>query len=285
MRNIYNVKQIDGNLYMITEKPTESAPGVNMYLVVGKDKALLFDSGFGVVDTLRKEVEKITDKPVFCVLGHGHPDHAGAAELFDEIYMNERDKEILPVSLSYDRRMNDVFQRDGIEPELFEYAKEHIVDPGGENFKFKNIEQGDIVEVGDEIFEVFAIPGHTNGSIALVNKNNKYALISDAAGKRTALVNLPKEKRVGLLAYRDGLKRILEAIRPETKLWSGHSEEPMPHSILMDMENACSEILDGKVENDVVSTSHFAKRQAAAGKKMTEHASGDVLLVYDANLL
>ncbi len=285
MINIYKQKKISDNLIMITESPGTDDKGVNMYVVLGEDKTLLFDSGFGVVDTLRKEIEKLSHKPIVCVLGHGHPDHAGAAGLFDTVYMNERDEVLLPISLSYERRMEDVFGHGTADEALFEYARTHIVDPGGKGFTYKNIEAGDTLSIGNADFEVFAVPGHTQGSIILLNRTANYALISDAAGPRTALVNLPDGKRVGLTAYRNGLSKFLSAINEDTVLWSGHSNEPMPQAILKDMEKACTQVLNGEIANDRLSCSHFARRQAASGKKMTEHDCGCVTLVYDANLL
>ena len=291
MRNIYEIENVGGNVYRITECMTPGDHGVNSFFAVGAEKALLFDSGFGVVDTLREELGKLTDKPVICVVGHGHPDHAGAAELFDEVYMNERDEPLLPVSLSYERRMGDVFGGHGpggpkeIDMELKAYAEEHIVDPGGKNFKYKNVDAGDSFDIGGDVFKVFALPGHTQGSIALLNREKNYAFISDCIGRRTALVTLPPEMRVGITAYRDGLQSFKENINDETVFWYGHSREPQPHVFMDDTLLALDEILAGNTENDVRSESHFAKRQAAAGKLMTEHQAGTVTIVYDANLI
>lgn len=291
MRNVYEIKNVGGNVFCITECTEPNGPGVNCFFAIGTEKALLFDSGFGVVDTLRTELEKLTDLPILCVVGHGHPDHAGAAELFDEVYMNHRDEPLLPVSLSYERRMDDVFGSRGpggprqIDEELKAYAEQHIVDPGGKNFKYNDMDQGDIFDIGGDRLEVFALPGHTQGSVALLNREKNYALISDCIGPRTALVTLPPEKRIGLIAYRDGLTRFLEQVNDETIFWYGHSREPQEHCYLKDSIVALNEILDGKTENDVRSESHFAKRQAAAGKCMTEHVFGSVRIVYDANLL
>jgi glyoxylase-like metal-dependent hydrolase (beta-lactamase superfamily II) len=282
--NVYYTKKLGEGRYLITEKHSPDAPGgVNIGLVIGENKAAVIDSGFGVTDTLRSYIEKITDKPLICLVAHGHPDHAGAAALFDEVYMNERDEVLLPVSLSYDRRMGDVFGRPGYDEGLYEYCKEHIVD--GTGFTYKNMDEGDVFDLGNVKLEVIAVPGHTQGSVVLLNRAENYAYISDAVGKRNALVNLPPEKRVGLTAYRDGLRRLLSEINDETELYYGHSTELFPHSYIKDMEQAVSEVLDGKTENDTPSVSHFAKRATASNKKMMEHTCGDVILVYDANTL
>lgn len=280
----YVKKQLGERHYLITERRSEDdRHGVNIGLVIGENRAAVIDSGFGVTDTLRSFIEEITDKPLICLVAHGHPDHAGAAALFDEVYMNCRDEPLLPVSLSYERRMGDVFGRPGYDEEFYEYCKEHIVD--GSRFTYQNMDDGDVFDLGGTILEVIAVPGHTQGSVVLLNRKENYIYISDAVGQRTALVTLPKEKRVGLLAYRDGLRRLLSVMNDETELYYGHSAELFPHSYVRDMERACTEVLDGKTEHDVVSNSPFVKRASAAGKKMTEHICGGVTLVYDANTL
>lgn len=281
MKEIYQVKELCSGLYGIKEQYGAQG-GVMMYLVVGQEKAALIDSGFGVVDTLRALVEQITDKPVICLVAHGHPDHVGAAALFDEIYMNQRDEELLPVSLSYDRRMGDVFGHYEDE-ELRAYCDSHIVMP--EKLNYKNIDHGAKIDLGGTVLEAFALPGHTQGSLAFYNEKENYALTSDGFSHRTALVTLPPEKRVGIQAYRDGLSRFLEAINEDTLLYWGHSDQPMPHELPQDMLRACNEVLDGQTQQDVVSSSHFARRASASGKKMCEHTCGSVLLVYDANTL
>ena len=60
----------------------------NMYLLEGKEKALLLDTGYGA-GNLRAFVEKLTDKPVIVANTHYHPDHAAGNGEFEEAYMSE----------------------------------------------------------------------------------------------------------------------------------------------------------------------------------------------------
>ncbi len=284
MKQIYTATEVLPNVFRITEAYSPDSPAVNMYLVRGSQQSLLLDTGFGVADTLRSFVEELTDKPIICVVAHGHPDHAGAAGLFDTVYMNHRDEGLLPVALSYERRMGDVFGDAQVsDPELKAYCEAHIVP--AESFHYVDLEDGAVISLGDVIFDVLAIPGHTNGSLALVEREKRYALVSDAFSFRTALVSLPPEKRVGITAYRDGLQRFLGAITPETKLFWGHQDGFVEHCIPEDMLKACNEVLDGHTEQDRPSVSRFAKRNSASSKKMMEHPCGSVTLVYDANTL
>ncbi len=282
MKEVYTARKLCEGLLSIAEQHSPEGMMVMMYLVEGTKKAVLIDCGFGVTDTLRTFVESLSDKPVACYIAHGHPDHAGAAALFDEIYMSEKDEPLLPISLSYERRMGDVFGRGG-NSEHEAYCREHIV--MCDKLTYVDIGHGTVIDLGNKKLEVFAIPGHTQGSLAFFNREENYALTSDAFSTRTALVTLPKEKRVGIEAYRDGLERFLAAINDDTLLYWGHGIESMPHSVPKDMLRACEEVLEGKTENDNLCDNPFSRRLSAAGKRMMEHVCGSVMLVYDANTI
>jgi len=62
----------------------------NIYLVEGKDKALLIDTGLGVA-RLNAFVKTLTTKPLIVVNTHGHPDHAGGDFEFKSIYADPAD--------------------------------------------------------------------------------------------------------------------------------------------------------------------------------------------------
>lgn len=281
--NVYHEKKLSDGLYSIAERREGGLGSVMMYLVIGEERAALIDSGFGVTDTLRSFVEKLTDKPIVCLIGHGHPDHAGAAALFDEIYMNPEDDFLLPVSLSYERRMDDVFGHGEPDEELKAYCEKHIVMT--EKLDYKPLRDGDLFDLGRKSLEVVSMPGHTRGSVAFVDRENNYALVSDCFSFRTAMVKMPTEKRVALTNYRNGLGRFLNMINEDTALYWGHGEEAVDHCIPKDMLRACEEVLAGKTENDKPSINKFTMRPGMGGAKMTEHVCGSVMLVYDANTL
>ena len=79
------VEKISDQLYVITE--TES---VHCYLVIGSDKAMLFDIGYGY-ENIMPLVRTITDLPVMLVLSHGDPDHGLGSKWFDEVWIHPLD--------------------------------------------------------------------------------------------------------------------------------------------------------------------------------------------------
>ena len=69
----------------------------SIFLFVGKERALLLDTGCGIGD-LKGVIRKITDKPYIVIASHGHMDHIGGAGAFDELYINPADNYFLDVS-------------------------------------------------------------------------------------------------------------------------------------------------------------------------------------------
>ncbi|MBQ9118284.1 MAG: MBL fold metallo-hydrolase [Clostridia bacterium] len=66
---------------------------VYVYLLVGKERAALIDSGYGG-KRWDKLIKKYTDKPVTVLITHAHIDHALGARFFDEAYVHEADEGI-----------------------------------------------------------------------------------------------------------------------------------------------------------------------------------------------
>lgn len=63
---------------------------VRQFLVIGEERALLFDAGFadsGVLETVRA----LTDLPIDVVMTHGDPDHSGGLADFGSCRMNAGD--------------------------------------------------------------------------------------------------------------------------------------------------------------------------------------------------
>lgn len=91
--NYYKPIKLAENIFHIYE------PG-NVYttLIIGEEKALLIDTGYGFGD-LAGFVRTLTDKPLEVVLTHGHTDHCGGNSQFPIVYMNMMD---VPTYLWYE---------------------------------------------------------------------------------------------------------------------------------------------------------------------------------------
>lgn len=163
---------------------------VNMYLLEGKDRALLIDCGIGLGD-IPAEVRKLTDKPLIVAATHGHPDHDGAAAQFPSIYMHPLD---IPVS-------QQAYERAPQFREYYVRSRIPVRNPGADVEEMlgliqKNgpvtrlpMEDGHVFDLGGRSVEVIHTPGHTMGSVCLLDKNTRLLFNGDACNGESLLLN------------------------------------------------------------------------------------------------
>ena len=86
---LFTTFEEDG-IYHIQCSGLVPGPGhVYATLVVGEEKAVLFDNGFGE-DELGKYVKTLTSKPIIPIISHVHADHMGGGfEQFSDLWLSE----------------------------------------------------------------------------------------------------------------------------------------------------------------------------------------------------
>lgn len=130
-----------------------------MYLLVGEEKALLIDTGYGE-GNFREIVESITDKPIMVVNTHGHFDHTGGNALWEDIWMAEGSVDSARVPFTEEHRQ-------------WYAAKPH------QDYNIHILKDGDLIDLGGKTVEVIAIPAHHEGSIALLDWTDRLLFTGD----------------------------------------------------------------------------------------------------------
>lgn len=178
----YEVREIYENTYSIKEEGFEGLDAY-MYLLVGNEKALLFDCGYGIID-LNRIIGEITDKPVICVCSHGHHDHVMGVCQLNDCYIHSIDAEIFTFNMCEPcLRMyatNNALSVHKNSEGFSEFAEEWI----NKTYPLpKNLDDIPYFDLGGRKVHWRLIPGHTQGSIALYDEKYGVAFDSDGASR------------------------------------------------------------------------------------------------------
>lgn len=182
--NDLEITKLENQLWVI-----ETADKTTMYIVEGKDKAMLIDTGTKC-DKLNEVVRKITQKPLLVVVTHLHTDHAGNMNQFSDVYFHPADTVLLSHVKPYK-------------------GKIHLVS------------DGQVFDLGGRKIEVSHMPAHTPGSIVLLDRQSGNCFSGDAFGSGQVWLQLKPYSPMS--TYISSLKK-METLMDKgiTKVYCGH---------------------------------------------------------------
>jgi glyoxylase-like metal-dependent hydrolase (beta-lactamase superfamily II) len=146
------------------------------YLIIGGDKALLFDTGMGI-SNIQAVVAGLTKLPVSVVNSHTHNDHVGDNWRFNEVYGMDTDFTRANARGSRDDAQAELAPGEicGALPAGFD-AKAYSTKP----FHITRwLHDGDSIDLGGRTLHVISTPGHTPDSIALLDEKNGLLFTGD----------------------------------------------------------------------------------------------------------
>ena len=216
------------------------APGFElMYLVEGKEKAALIDTGSGL-GFLRAHIEKLTDKPIVVLLTHGHVDHAMGAGEFETVYMNHVDDYI------YTQHADMDFRRDGLFLCPQKVEEEEII-PAKPLEEIHQMAGGDSFDLGGLHIDIYDLPGHTRGSVVMLIREERVLLLGDACNYLTFL---HEPYSTTIKEY----KTNLEALKPQVAekydaVYLSHGPGNGSAELIDGVIQVCEDIMNGKTDD------------------------------------
>jgi glyoxylase-like metal-dependent hydrolase (beta-lactamase superfamily II) len=152
----------------------------NIWHVRGRARDLLVDTGMGIA-SLRDAAQQIFEQALTAVATHTHVDHIGSMHEFGDRIVHEAEAdELARASDNFSMLRSDhpvefiaALERAGYEVgPCFITALPHagfdlrrLVRPSAP--ATRRVRAGDVIDLGDRIFEVLHLPGHSPGSIGL----------------------------------------------------------------------------------------------------------------------
>ncbi len=173
--------------------------GVCFFLLIGTEKALLIDTGMQV-RSAKELAEELTNLPILLFNTHTDIDHIGSNDEFEEVMMNPA--------------------------ELVNYKKMHT------SQTIIPVFDGDIIDLGERPLLAIALPGHTPGSTALLDRNNGWLFSGDPIQDDNIFMfgemrNLP--------AYIHSLKRLEKYKSDIKKIFPCHGTCPVDYTIVPEL--------------------------------------------------
>jgi glyoxylase-like metal-dependent hydrolase (beta-lactamase superfamily II) len=205
----FEVYRIRPGVFAIYE-PHQSEEVIS-YLIMGRKKALLFDTGMGISD-IKKLTAELTALPLSVVNSHTHNDHVGDNWRFSEVY-----------------GMDTAFTRENARGSKADAQKEIARGeicgelPRGFNattystrpFHITHwLHDGDKIDLDGRVLQVIATPGHTPDSLMLWDETNGLLFTGDMYYPGPIFLYRPE---TDLDAYQVSLAKVA-ALAPRLKL-------------------------------------------------------------------
>ncbi len=137
----------------------------NIWHVRGRDYDLLIDTGMGL-RPLKAEIAQLTEKPITVISTHCHFDHIGGAHEFDCRLGHPLEADIHNSPTLENTATTGFVRAETFKALPYEgfVAEDYFVKPAPLT---GYLDEGDVIDLGNRHFQVYHLPGHSPGSIAL----------------------------------------------------------------------------------------------------------------------
>ncbi len=204
-----NTIKISDHFWIIEEN------GVRSFLFEGDRKAMLIDTGFGTLQ-IRELVAGLTSLPVFLVNTHTDKDHTGCNRDFKPVYMHPAEMDHYKNSLPEGCRMEDVHP----------------------------LWEGDIIDLGFWQFEVILTPGHTPGSIMLLERKKRMLISGDSIQDGDIFMFGAGRN---MQAFQSSLQKVSAMADTFDSIWPSHGSYPLTADIIPNILQGAQDMLAGKL--------------------------------------
>jgi len=213
----FEVKHIGSKTYSLIE-PQSSQYNVS-YLLIGDSKSIMFDTGSGENQTLngfkiKPIIDQLTPAPVTLLMSHFHFDHNQNISEFNTIGFPDLPflRQNVSTNNIYNFTTEDLFF--GNYPSQVQVNEWYPINTD--------------IDLGNRIIQLVNIPGHTNESLAIIDKTNKMAFLGDYLYNGALFLFDNND----LQAYKESTEYLLSILNDDYKLFGAHGNPEIQYQKL-----------------------------------------------------
>ena len=202
----FSKDRISERLIRICEPHVHKFFQANMFHVVGKHADLVIDFGMGFAN-LRGDLNIPSGKPVLAVATHVHVDHVGSFHEFETRLGHAAEAAAFALMPDADT-LADYFRKQpdaltaaapaGLTPEAYKISPAPLT---------RILAENDVIDIGDACYTVLHLPGHSPGSIGLLEQRTGEFFSGDAIYEGGLVDDLPG---CNIEAYKVTMARLAE---------------------------------------------------------------------------
>ncbi len=242
----FDVRAVEPGVFALVE--ARQFQEVISWLIVGRDRALLFDTGLGM-RPIRPIVSRLTTLPVTVINSHTHFDHSGGNFEFSDVRAMRG---------PYTERNKRGKTHTDLASEVTTTALCGNVVPGLDTAAFRlhpwqssaPVKDGERFALGGRTIEVVSVPGHTPDALALLDRQAGLLWTGDTfyAGPIWLFM-----QETNLADYGRSIDR-LAALLPQVKrVLPAHNVAVVDPAVLLRAQRAFHEILSGRAKGSEAS--------------------------------
>lgn len=222
----FETRDLGHGVWVLRDPIGRVAPGfdvsaVNLYLVLGQERAALVDSGMGLGD-IREACAELTDLPIVNLCSHSHWDHVCGSYLFAERLIHPLER----------HRLDEDYEVEGV-------TRFRAAPATGD------ATEGAVVDLGGRTLTIWHTPGHSPGHVSYRDSATGYLFCADTCYAGTMWM---QTEDANLDHWRASLERI--AASEVTALLGGHEEPVQPRALAGDVLAALDIALAGRSESE-----------------------------------
>jgi len=250
----FEIYRIRPDIYAIYE-PHHFEESIS-FLITGKEKSLLFDTGVGIAN-IKKVTDRIIDNPLIVLNSHAHYDHTGGNHLYKNLYGIDN-----PYAQMWQNGMPHEMVKGFVNPAWFN--PHHLPeDFNPEDYRIKpykiskTVKDGHIIELGGHTLEILHLPGHSPDTIALLDEEHGQLFVGDIFYLAPLYAHLEESD---FRQYHESAKKLARLAPKLIDVMTAHNVPIVSPDYLTKMLRAFDQIVEGELvftPTDGVREYHF----------------------------